>query len=79
MTDHTNLPEVLTISEAARFLRLSRAHVRLLASTGQLPVVRAGRRKGLRVLRADLLAFIRKRRTPGGEESEVDAKTKPVS
>jgi excisionase family DNA binding protein len=36
-------PALLTIDEAARYLRLSRAKVYLMASRGEVPSVRMGR------------------------------------
>lgn len=54
-----DLPRVLTISEAAQVLRISRGSCYEAARTGGIPVVRIGRT--LRVPRAALLALLGER------------------
>ena len=50
-------PELLTINEAARVLRVGRSRAYLLASSGQMPgLIRIGR--SIRVSRRALLAWI---------------------
>jgi excisionase family DNA binding protein len=51
-----DLPEVLTVDETARYLRISRALAFAAISRGDLPAVRVGRR--LLVPRARLLAWL---------------------
>ncbi len=53
---NTDLPDVLTIDETARFLRISRGLAYLCARRGELPTVRVGRR--LLVSRDRLLAWL---------------------
>jgi excisionase family DNA binding protein len=47
---------LLTVEEAARFLRLSRAKTYALAASGDLPSVRLG--KSVRIPRARLMAWL---------------------
>lgn len=54
-----DLPDVLTVEEAARFLRISRGLAFAAARRGDIPVVRIGRR--LLVPRARLLAWLHER------------------
>lgn len=51
-----DLPEVLTIDETARFLRISRGLAFTAAGRGEIPAVRVGRR--LLVPRTRLLAWL---------------------
>lgn len=55
-------PRLLTVAEAARFLGCSEANVYGLIAAGDLPSVRVGRRKGIRLDRQDLEAFIESRK-----------------
>lgn len=55
-----DLPDVLTVEEAARFLRISRGLGFAAARRGDLPAVRLGRR--LLVPRARLLAWLHERK-----------------
>lgn len=59
-----DLPDVLTIDETARFLRISRGLAFAAARRGDLPAVRIGRR--LLVPRQRLLAWL-------GAESSTEA------
>ena len=52
-TGNTEEPALLTIEEAARYLRLSRAKVYSMASRGDVPSVRMGRSVRIRRDRLD--------------------------
>lgn len=56
------LPELLSIAEAARILRISERKVYLLVKGGELPAVRLGKRC-LRFDAADLAAFVERSKT----------------
>lgn len=56
MTTADREPDVLTIEEAARYLRLSRAKVYGLAASGELPAFRVGR--SVRIRRERLEAWL---------------------
>ena len=58
-TDFAQLPSVLTSREAANVLRVGVREVRTLVDTGQLPGMRLGPRKVIRISRAALLALLR--------------------
>jgi excisionase family DNA binding protein len=53
---------LLTIKQAAEQLACSEANVYALVGAGQLPFVRVGSRKGLRIDSRDLDAFIQSRK-----------------
>lgn len=53
---YTPLPKVLTIEETADFLRVHRATISRMISSGELPCVRVRSRKLIR--EQDLLTFI---------------------
>lgn len=75
--DHDPLPDVpdvalLTVSEVAATLRVSKAAVYRLLRNGELRGLRAGR--GFRVPAASLRAFVRRHnRRPGGQERQSPA------
>jgi excisionase family DNA binding protein len=54
----TSQNELLDISAAAQFLRVSETSLRRWTNTGALPCLRIGRRRERRFRRADLLAFM---------------------
>lgn len=54
-------PPLLTVDEAATFLRISRAKAYQMAATGELPTVRMGR--SVRIRRDKLAAFLDERST----------------
>jgi excisionase family DNA binding protein len=56
--------ELLTVTEAARLLRVSRASAYSLAAAGRLPIVKVGPRS-IRVSRARLARWIEERSTDG--------------
>jgi len=62
------LPKTLTIEECASVLRLSRGSAYEAARTGQIPVIRIGRR--LLVPRAKLLRMLGEDGTPDDAPSE---------
>lgn len=67
MSDQSSNPQdietrLLTVAEAARFLGCSEANVYSLISGGDIPYILIGRRKGIRLDRADLEAFIDSRK-----------------
>ncbi len=53
---------LLTVAEAAQFLGCSETNVYALIDGGELPFVSIGRRKGYRLDRMDLEAFIDRRK-----------------
>ena len=53
---------LLTVAEAAQFLGCSETNVYALIDAGDLPFVSIGRRKGYRLDRMDLEAFIDQRK-----------------
>ncbi len=57
------LESVLTVAEAAKVLRLSRALVYQLASKGEIPSIRIGR--SVRIPAPALEAWVRARTEPG--------------
>lgn len=65
-SQQSNKPEIetrlLTVAESARLLGCSEANVYALISAGELPYILIGRRKGIRLDRADLEAFIESRK-----------------
>lgn len=58
MTGENLDPRLLTVSEAAIFLGCSEANIYALIASGDLPYITIGRRKGFRLDRLDLDAFI---------------------
>ncbi len=60
-------PEVLTIPEAAKFLRISRSMAEKLCAKGLLPVVKLGRRRVC--LRGALVEWMRKQSNAVAVES----------
>lgn len=61
-----DLPEVLTVDETARFLRISRGLAFAAARRGEIPTVRVGRR--LLVPRASLLTWLQSSGGTGAAE-----------
>jgi len=59
--------EILTVEEAAKFLKLSQGQVRKLIREGELPVIRRGRRY-TRVHAKDLLEFVERYTVRKGDE-----------
>ena len=59
---HNNLPQILTASEVANVLKISRAFAYQLMRTQQIRTVNIGR--AVRVLREDLADFINKSAPP---------------
>ena len=49
--------EILTVEEAARFLKVSQGHVRRLVRQGEIPIIRRGKRYS-RYRKSDLVAFL---------------------
>lgn len=69
MRDQNGLPDVLTVDEIARYLRVSRTTVCRWCVQGRLPAFRIGR--GWRVQRGDLEQYI-KHAMAGGELEQDD-------
>lgn len=61
--------ELLTVKEAAKFLRASDATVYRLLKQGELPCIRRGKRY-TRIRKSDLLAFLDKYNTRGISKNE---------
>lgn len=57
-SDFATLPSVLTSREAANVLRVGVREVRALVDSGQLPGMRLGPRKVVRISRAAVLALL---------------------
>lgn len=57
-------PELLTVAEAARYLRVSIDTVRRWCRSGELPCKFLGDRAGYRILQTDIAAFLEKRSRP---------------
>lgn len=66
MSDQNGLPDILTVAEIARYLRVSRNTVCRWCVQGRLPAFRIGR--GWRVQREDLEQYIKHAMT-GGESA----------
>lgn len=65
MSDLAKLPELLTASEVASYLRVSRRWVHEWTKNGILPFCRVGKGKGvLRFRREDVQAYLNSTRTP---------------
>ncbi|HEX4629046.1 MAG TPA: MEDS domain-containing protein [Gemmatimonadales bacterium] len=60
----TQQPELLDITQAAAFLRVSATSLRRWTDAGRLPCFRVGGRRERRFRRADLLAFMESPRAP---------------
>lgn len=65
---------LLTVEQAAEYLSCSEANLYALIEAGDLPYVRVGRRKGYRIDRQDLDAFIESRK----QQKSDAAPLKPV-
>ena len=59
--EETMNEEVMTIGEAAEFLKTSRTYVFKIVREGELPVIRRGRRY-TRLMKSDLIAFLQRHR-----------------
>ena len=59
MADKTEIPELITLSEASRILRVHPNTLRLWDKNGILPAVRIGEKKVRRYRKEDILKFIR--------------------
>jgi excisionase family DNA binding protein len=60
--DFEHLPSVLTTREAAAALRIGVKEVRSLVDAGQIPAVRFGPRRVIRIAKGALLALLGRRR-----------------
>ena len=69
--------EVMTIGEAAEFLKSSKTHVFNLIREGELPVTRRGKRY-TRLMKSDLLAFLERHRKEAGTAKEVQNESSTV-
>lgn len=58
--DHGPAPELLTVAEAAKMLRVSISGVRRLQRQRSLPFIKVG--GSVRIARGDLTAYVEKRR-----------------
>ena len=59
MADKTEIPELITLSEASKILRVHPNTLRLWDKNGILPAVRIGEKKVRRYRKEDILKFIR--------------------
>ena len=57
-----NLPDVLNWQQACKVLGCSRSHFYNLVNSGELPGLRLGRVKGLRVKKIDCINYLDKKR-----------------
>jgi len=55
-TEMINLPQIMTVPEAADYLKLSKSKVYNLIQTGKMPHLRIGR--NVRIRQADLLKWL---------------------
>ena len=62
--------EVMTIGEAAEFLRTSKTYVFKIIREGELPVTRRGKRY-TRLMKSDLIAFLERHRKEAVAAKEV--------
>ena len=62
--------EVMTIGEAADFLKTSKTYVFKMVREGELPVIRRGKRY-TRLMKSDLIAFLQRYRRKGITAKEV--------
>lgn len=63
MTTLLEKPALLTVTEAAAYLRISRRTVYRRIADGDLPALRLGPRRPLRILRMELERFCERART----------------
>jgi len=59
MTDKTDIPELITLSEASKILKVHPNTLRLWDKNGILPAVRIGEKKVRRYRKEDILKFIK--------------------
>jgi len=59
MTSTTEIPELITLSEASRILKVHPNTLRLWDKNGILPAVRIGEKKVRRYRKEDILKFIK--------------------
>ena len=62
--------EVMTIGEAAEFLKTSKTYVFKMIREGELPVTRRGKRY-TRLMKSDLIAFLERHRREAVATKEV--------
>jgi len=62
MTDKTEIPELITLSEASKILRVHPNTLRLWDKNGILPAVRIGEKKVRRYRKIDILKFIKQKK-----------------
>jgi len=62
--------EVMTIGEAAEFLKTSKTYVFKMIRQGELPVTRRGKRY-TRLMKSDLIAFLQRHRREAITAEEV--------
>jgi len=62
--------EVITIGEAAEFLKTSKTYIFKMIREGELPVIRRGKRY-TRFMKSDLIAFLHKHRTEAMSAEEI--------
>lgn len=70
-----DLPDVLTVQEVAKFLRVTDATVRALFDAGRLPKIGGGYRgKTIRVMKSDFIVFLEEERSkrPGAHHEETN-------
>ena len=62
--------EVITIGEAAEFLKTSKTYIFKMVREGELPVIRRGKRY-TRFMKSDLVAFLHRHRTEAMSAEEI--------
>ena len=77
MTDQTE--EILTVREAARFLKVSVNSIRRYIRLGRLPAYRIADERVLRIKRSDLEKLLTPVPTEAFQEEEVEFETEPES
>jgi len=62
--------EVITIGEAAEFLKTSKTYIFKMVREGELPVIRRDKRY-TRFMKSDLIAFLHRHRTEAMSAEEI--------
>lgn len=74
-----DLPDVLTVQEIAKFLRVKDAKVRALCESGELPRIGGGiRGSTVRIMKSDLVAYIDRERSKRPDAPHEDATVVPM-
>lgn len=74
-----DLPDVLTVQEIAKFLRVKDAKVRALCESGRLPRIGGGARGStVRIMKSDLVAYIDAERSKRPDTPHEDVNIVPM-